>query len=66
MSYYKFSSEQDVMKAVSNVANKKFIIQRYSCADYSLYDLETQSETPKVDDVLGDSSKLNNTDCKNL
>lgn len=62
MPYYKYSSEQDVMKAVSKAANRKFIIQRYGCADYRLYDLESQSETPKIEDVLGDSSKLNNAD----
>lgn len=62
MPYYSYSSVKDVMQAVSKAANKRIIIQRYSNTDYRLYDLEKQSETPKVEDVLGDSSKLNNKD----
>ena len=62
MPYHSFSSQQEIMQAVSNAAGKKFIIQRYGSADYRLYDLERQSETPNKDDVLGDSSKLNDKD----
>lgn len=62
MPYYKYSSQQEVMKVVSNAVGKRFIIQRYGNDDFRLYDLEGQSDTPNKDDVLGDSSKLNEKD----
>lgn len=61
MPYIKFPDQTTVLNAVAN-ANGRFIIQRYSSSEYRLYNLAEQSDTPSVDEVLGDSSKLNDKD----